>query len=33
MMFEAARIIIDEEYNGLESGRGKYAVVQLVRTF
>jgi hypothetical protein len=33
LMLEAARMIIDEEYNGLESGRGKDAVVQLVRAF
>lgn len=33
LMLEAARMMIDEEYNGLESGRGKDAVVQLVRSF
>ena len=33
LMLEAARMMIDEEYNGLESGRGKDAVVQLVRAF
>lgn len=33
LMMEAARMMIDEEYNGLESGRGKDAVVQLVRAF
>ncbi|WP_127817686.1 hypothetical protein [Microbacterium sp. CPCC 204701] len=33
LMMEAARMMINEEYNGLESGRGKDAVVQLVRAF
>jgi hypothetical protein len=33
LMLEAARMMIKEEYNGLESGRGKDAVVQLVRAF
>ena len=33
LMVAAAEAMIDEEYNGLSSGRGKDAVVQLVRAF
>jgi len=33
VLLEAARLIQNEEYNGLSSGRGKDAVVQLVRAF
>jgi len=33
LMVAAAESMIDEEYNGLSSGRGKDAVVQLVRAF
>lgn len=33
LMLAAAKMMIDEEYNGLSSGRGKDAVVQLVRAF
>lgn len=33
LMLEAARMIRDEEYNGLSSGHGKDAIVQLVRAF
>lgn len=32
-MLAAAKMMIDEQYNGLSSGRGKDAVVQLVRAF
>lgn len=30
---EAARLIVDEQYNGLTSGKGKDAVIQLLREF
>jgi hypothetical protein len=33
VMVEAGKSMVDEEYNGLSSGRGKDAVVQLVRAF
>lgn len=33
LVLAAARMMQDEEYNGLSSGRGKDAVVQLVRAF
>jgi hypothetical protein len=33
LMIAAAESMIDEQYNGLSSGRGKDAVVQLVRAF
>jgi hypothetical protein len=33
LMVEACRMMIDHEYNGLSSGRGKDAVVQLVHAF
>jgi len=33
LLIAAAEAMIDEEYNGLRSGRGKDAVVQLVRSF
>ena len=33
VMVEAGRSMVDEEYNGLSSGNGKDAVVQLVRAF
>lgn len=33
LQFEAAKCMVDEEYNGLGSGRGKDAVVQLLRAF
>jgi len=33
VMLEAVRAIRDEEYNGLSSGRGKDAIVQLVNAF
>jgi hypothetical protein len=33
LLIAAAEAMIDEEYNGLSSGRGKDAVVQLVRAF
>jgi hypothetical protein len=33
LMVAASRMMIDEEYNGLSSGHGKDAVVQLVRAF
>jgi hypothetical protein len=33
LMIEAAKMMMREEYNGLSSGRGKEAVVQLVRAF
>ncbi|KQZ84128.1 hypothetical protein ASD56_08935 [Microbacterium sp. Root166] len=32
-MVEAASMMVDEQYNGLSSGYGKDAVVQLVRAF
>lgn len=33
LMVAAAQMIVREEYNGLSSGRGKDAIVQLVRVF
>jgi hypothetical protein len=33
LMVVAAKMMVDEEYNGLSSGNGKDAVVQLVRAF
>ncbi|WP_152650175.1 hypothetical protein [Demequina aestuarii] len=33
VMVEAARVMVSEEYNGLESGHGKDAVVGLMRAF
>jgi len=33
VMIEASRIMVDEEYNSLESGHGKDAVVGLMRAF
>lgn len=33
LLIEAARSMVDEEYNGLSSGRGKEVVVQLIRAF
>jgi hypothetical protein len=33
LMRRAARLMVDEEYNGLSSGRGKDAVIQLLRAF
>lgn len=33
LMLEAARCMVDEQYNGLGSGRGKDAVIQLLRVF
>lgn len=33
VMVQAGKSMVDEEYNGLSSGRGKDAVVQLVRAF
>ena len=33
LMVDAAKMIVGEEYNGLSSGNGKDAVVQLVRAF
>jgi hypothetical protein len=33
VMVEAGKSMVDEEYNGLSSGHGKDAVVQLVRAF
>lgn len=33
LMVAAAEMMVEEEYNGLSSGRGKDAVVQLVRAF
>ena len=33
LLIAAAKSMVDEEYNGLSSGRGKDAVVQLVRAF
>lgn len=33
VMVEAARMMVNEEYNGLESGHGKDAVVGLMRAF
>jgi len=33
MLVEAASMMVDEEYNGLSSGRGKNSVIQLLRTF
>jgi hypothetical protein len=33
VMVEAGKSLVNEEYNGLASGRGKDAVVQLVRAF
>ena len=33
LLIAAAESMVDEEYNGLSSGRGKDAVVQLVRAF
>ncbi|NYF16007.1 hypothetical protein HDC37_000821 [Microbacterium sp. AK009] len=33
LMLEAARMMIDEQYNGLSSGHGKDCVVHLVRAF
>lgn len=33
VQFEAAKCMVDEQYNGLSTGRGKAAVVQLVRAF
>lgn len=33
VMVEAGKSMVDEEYNGLSSGHGKDAVVQLVRVF
>ena len=33
LMVAAAEMMVNEEYNGLSSGRGKDAVVQLVRAF
>ncbi|PWC06664.1 hypothetical protein [Mycetocola zhujimingii] len=33
LMVEAGRMMIDHQYNGLSSGQGKDAVVQLVRAF
>lgn len=33
LLVEAARAMVDEEYNGLSSGRGKEVVVRLVRAF
>lgn len=31
--FEAAKCMVDEQYNGLSTGNGKAAVIQLVRAF
>lgn len=33
VQLEAARLMVDEQYNGLSSGRGKDAVIQLLRAF
>lgn len=33
LMVAAAKMMVDEEYNGLHSGNGKDAVIQLVRAF
>lgn len=33
LMLASAKLMMDEQYNGLSSGRGKDAVVQLVRAF
>jgi hypothetical protein len=33
LLIAAAQMMVEEEYNGLNSGRGKDAVVQLVRAF
>lgn len=33
LMIEASKMMIDHQYNGLSSGRGKEAVVQLLRAF
>ena len=33
LMIEASRTMIDHQYNGLSSGRGKEAVIQILRTF
>lgn len=33
LQVEACRLMVNEEYNGLSSGRGKDAVIQLLRAF
>ena len=33
VQLEAAKCMVDEQYNGLSTGNGKAAVVQLIRTF
>jgi hypothetical protein len=33
VQLEAARCMVDEQYNGLSTGNGKAAVVQLIRAF
>jgi len=33
LQLEAAKCMVNEQYNGLSTGNGKAAVVQLIRTF